>query len=56
MMAAGGVGSEDRTAMATNTCPGCGPVEAHLSSRYCLRHLKEFLAQVLEIPPVRKAA
>ena len=40
-----------------NICPACGPVDAQLSSRYCLKHLKEFLAQVLEIPPaVRKAA
>ena len=40
-----------------NTCPACGPVAPEISSRYCLKHLKEFLAQVLEIPPaVRKAA
>ena len=38
--------------MTTNLCPACGPVEAHLSSRYCMAHLKEFLARCLEIPAV----
>jgi hypothetical protein len=40
--------------MATNLCPACGPVGAELSSRYCMPHLKEFLARCLEIPAAER--
>jgi hypothetical protein len=34
----------------SNLCPVCGPVASADSSRYCLRHLRELLAQILARP------